>query len=46
LPELYQRLAQYRLVLSSFDKRPYSEKEKIFLHFKDEYKKMLMKNIT
>ncbi|TDS25802.1 hypothetical protein [Halanaerobium congolense] len=39
MPELYQRLAQYRLVLSSFDKRPYSEKEKIFLHFKDEYKK-------
>jgi len=39
LPELYQRLAQYRLILSSFDKRPYSEKEKMFLHFKDEYKK-------
>jgi arginine utilization regulatory protein len=39
LPELYQRLAQYELVLPPFDQRSYSEKEKMFLHFKEEYKK-------
>jgi arginine utilization regulatory protein len=39
LPELYQRLAQYELVLPPFDQRSYSEKEKMFLHFKEEYKR-------
>jgi arginine utilization regulatory protein len=39
LPELYQRLAQYELALPPFDQRSYSEKEKMFLHFKEEYKK-------
>lgn len=39
LPELYQRLAQYKLILPTFDKRPYSEKEKMFLLFKEGYKK-------
>lgn len=39
LPELYQRLAQYELFLPPFDQRSYSEKEKMFLHFKEEYKK-------
>lgn len=39
LPELYQRLAQYELFLPPFDQRSYTEKEKMFLHFKEEYKK-------